>query len=439
MERQRVTHSIPPTYDENSRVLVLGSIPSPKSRELGFNYGHPQNRFWRVLAQLSDEPLPDTNGRKRDFCLRHHIALWDVLAACEIDGASDASISDAVPNDLRRITDCAPIEAVFCTGAKAHELYMRLCEADVGLPAVKLPSTSPANAACGMERLLAEYAAIFEHTHEPAEHTMPVADVVALEQTIAAAGTPLAELMDRAGAAVAHRVEGILDDLAAGTYPPRGNGCDELARHIQAPAEQAEPLVAVLCGNGNNGGDGWVAAARLAQAGVRVCVLTAKLPDRLQAQPAHDAAMKALEVLQKLGAQVLRAADALPHDARGQLTAAPLVLLDDGAADQRDGVLEALQRARVVVDAMLGTGASRYCPRSPFLDWIVAANSVAGQHARLAVDVPSGIDADTGAAASTCFTADETLTMMVRKPGLSAAECGLVSVAPLAYLEPFLN
>ena len=157
-------HSIPPTFDEHSRVLVLGSFPSPKSREGQFNYGHPQNRFWRVLAQLAGEELPATNDEKRSFCLRHGIALWDVIAECDIEGASDTSIRNARPNKLSLITKHAPVEAVFCTGAKAHELYRQLgCEQECGLPATRLPSTSPANAACSMDRLLTAYAAIFEH------------------------------------------------------------------------------------------------------------------------------------------------------------------------------------------------------------------------------------------------------------------------------------
>lgn len=162
---EHLTHTIPPTFDHNSRVLVLGSFPSPKSREYGYNYGHPQNRFWRVLSTLAGEPLPTTNDQKRAFCLRHGIALWDVVAECDIQGASDTSIKNARANQLSLITRHAPIEAVFCTGAKAHELYRRLgCEAECGLPAIKLPSTSPANAACSLERLIQAYASIFEHT-----------------------------------------------------------------------------------------------------------------------------------------------------------------------------------------------------------------------------------------------------------------------------------
>ena len=161
---EHLTHTIPPTYDEHSRVLVLGSFLSPKSRSYAFNYGHLQNRFWRVMAELAGEELPATVEEQRAFCLRRGIALWDVVGECDIEGASDASIRNARPNPLSRITQTVPIEAVFCTGAKAHELYRRLgCETECGLPATRLPSTSPANASCTMERLLAAYAAIFEH------------------------------------------------------------------------------------------------------------------------------------------------------------------------------------------------------------------------------------------------------------------------------------
>lgn len=161
---EHLTHTIPPTYDDRSRVLVLGSFPSPKSREGAYNYGHPQNRFWRVLSTLAGEELPVTNDEKRSLCLRHGIALWDVVAECDIEGASDTSIRNARPNRLSLVTRAAPIEAVYCTGAKAHELYRRLgCERECGLPATRLPSTSPANAACGMDQLLEAYAVIFDH------------------------------------------------------------------------------------------------------------------------------------------------------------------------------------------------------------------------------------------------------------------------------------
>ena len=438
-ERERIVHSIPPTFDARSRVLVLGTMPSPASRELGFNYGHPRNRFWQVVSQLAGEPLPVTNERKRDFCLRHHIALWDVLAECDIDGASDASIRNAVPNRLTDITHAAPIEAVFCTGAKAYELYTRLCEADVGIPAVKLPSTSPANAACSMERLLEAYAPIFEHAHGFAPPTLPVADVVALERDIAAGGTSLAELMDRAGTALAWHAERALLDVERGVYPQWADDQGASTRQVQLAEEARTPLVAVLCGNGNNGGDGWVAARLLARRGISVAVVTAKMPDGLSAQPAHDAAVAAFEELESLGATVLRAGDELPLDAQGMLPKGPIVLLDDGEAQNRPAVPQLLRHAYVVVDAILGTGASGRMPRQPFLDWVVHANRWIGNHASIACDIPSGVDADTGDSATPCILADQTVMMIVPKPGCRAKECGRVAVAPLAYVEPLLE
>lgn len=442
--REHIVHSIPPTYDERSRVLVLGTMPSPRSREEGFNYGHPQNRFWRVMAALAHEPVPSTNERKRDFCLRHHIALWDVLAECDIEGASDASITSAVPNDLTIITRAAPIEAVFCTGARAYELYTRLCEEQVGIPAVKLPSTSPANAACGMPRLLREYAAIMEHEQRFKPPVLEVADVVALEQTIAAAGTSLAELMDRAGTALAKRVHEVLQEVQGGVYPQVASGQageepEDEPRRVVPAREAATPLVALLCGNGNNGGDGWVAAKLLAREGVPVAVVTAKLPEELTAQPAHDAAVQALAELEECGATVVRSSDGLPLDEKGALAHVPLVLLDDAADGDTQAVRQLLERAYVVVDAILGTGASGRTPRQPFLGWVTAANRSIRHHAVVAADIPTGVSANSGIAAVPRLRADETVTMIVPKPGLSAAECGRVTVAPLAYIEPLLE
>lgn len=161
-QRIHVEHTLDPIYDAHSKVLVLGTMPSPKSREMGFYYGHPQNRFWRVLAALFDEAVPHTNEERTALLLRHHIALWDVLASCDIKGASDASIANAVPNDLSRITREAPIQQVFCTGATAARLYAKHCEACVGLPTTRLPSPSPANATWSFERLVQAYQPLAE-------------------------------------------------------------------------------------------------------------------------------------------------------------------------------------------------------------------------------------------------------------------------------------
>lgn len=152
-----VRHPLEAVFDKESRVLVLGTMPSPKSRETGFYYNHPQNRFWKVMAALFREPLPETNDEKRELVLEHGIALWDVLAECTIEGASDGSIADCVPNNIGSLLAKAPIEAIFCTGAKAAELYAKYCEPQTGMKATRLPSTSPVNAAVSLEQLIEAY------------------------------------------------------------------------------------------------------------------------------------------------------------------------------------------------------------------------------------------------------------------------------------------
>ena len=157
---EHIIHSIEPVFDAESRVLILGTMPSPKSREVQFYYGHPQNRFWRVLAAVLGEEVPQSVPEKKAMLLRHQIALWDVLAECEITGASDSSIRNPVANDLSVILDHAPVQAVFTTGATAWKLYTRLQKPHTGIEAVRLPSTSPANCAVEMEALTEAYKAI---------------------------------------------------------------------------------------------------------------------------------------------------------------------------------------------------------------------------------------------------------------------------------------
>ncbi len=150
---QHLIHSIQPVYDRNSRILILGSFPSVKSRESLFFYGHPQNRFWPLLAQLLDEPVPGSVENKKSFLLRNRIAVWDVIASCDIEGSSDSSIRNAVPNDLRPILKTADIRAIFTNGGVSAKLYDKYCLPQTGIQAVRLPSTSPANAGFSMERL----------------------------------------------------------------------------------------------------------------------------------------------------------------------------------------------------------------------------------------------------------------------------------------------
>lgn len=151
----RVEHPFPPVADADCRVLILGSFPSVRSRADGFFYGHPQNRFWRVLAAVFAEPVPIDIPAKKALLLRHHIALWDVIASCEITGSSDATVKAAIPVNIARVTDTAPIAHVLCNGALAGKLYARHLEDRVGIPADILPSTSPANAAWTLDRLIA--------------------------------------------------------------------------------------------------------------------------------------------------------------------------------------------------------------------------------------------------------------------------------------------
>lgn len=160
---ERVLHPLEPVADAGSRVLLLGTMPSPKSREAGFYYAHPQNRFWRVLAALWGEETPAGTQERLAFARRHHIALWDVLRACSIEGADDGSIRQPEVNDLRQVLDRADIRAIFTTGTKAAALYRRYCLPVTGRPAIPLPSTSPANCRATLDELTQAYRAILAY------------------------------------------------------------------------------------------------------------------------------------------------------------------------------------------------------------------------------------------------------------------------------------
>lgn len=177
-EYQTIEHIFEPVFNESSRILILGSLPSVKSRENHFYYGHPQNRFWKLLANLylqyerqekggagkteatetASVPqtmvVPQTIEEKKEFLYRYHIAIWDVIAQCDIIGSSDSSIKNVIPNDMHKIIDHAPIERIYANGGKAYELYMQYCYPVCKREIIKLPSTSPANAAFSMEKLM---------------------------------------------------------------------------------------------------------------------------------------------------------------------------------------------------------------------------------------------------------------------------------------------
>ena len=152
-----VYHEIPPLWAPDSRVLILGSIPSPRSRETGFYYGHPRNRFWKTVAAVFGEEVPETIEEKKTLMLKHRLALWDVLQSCYIRGASDGSIKDPVPNDIKGLMDKTEISRIFTTGEKADRLYMKLVYQSTGLRSERLPSTPPANCAVSDAELVRAY------------------------------------------------------------------------------------------------------------------------------------------------------------------------------------------------------------------------------------------------------------------------------------------
>ena len=154
MQRIEITHPFPPFYRADSHILILGSFPSVKSREQMFFYGHPQNRFWRVLAAVFEDQTPLSVPQKQEFLARNRVALWDSIGRCTIEGSSDSSIRDVVPNDLSVILDAAPIAAIFCNGRQSFDCYNRYILPSLRRNAVLLPSTSPANAAWNVDRLV---------------------------------------------------------------------------------------------------------------------------------------------------------------------------------------------------------------------------------------------------------------------------------------------
>lgn len=162
-EYQHLTHTFDPVFNKDSKVLILGSFPSVKSRENNFYYGHPQNRFWKVLAKVFDTEVPQTIEEKKEFLLGHHIAVWDVIASCQIVGSSDTSIKDVVVNDFSKVLENSSVDKIYVNGGKAYEFYRRYAEQKTGIKAIKLPSTSPANATWNVERLYQVWKQIVEN------------------------------------------------------------------------------------------------------------------------------------------------------------------------------------------------------------------------------------------------------------------------------------
>ena len=162
MKASFIVHPLPPLYDETSRILILGSFPSVKTREMGFFYGHPQNRYWKVLSAVFGDIFPETVEERRAFLKRHHIAAWDVIYSCEIVGSSDASIKNVTATDLSPILAAAPIRTIYVNGKTAEKMYKKYTQPILGREAVCLPSTSPANAAWSLQNLIEAWRVIRE-------------------------------------------------------------------------------------------------------------------------------------------------------------------------------------------------------------------------------------------------------------------------------------
>ena len=152
-----VVHTFGPLYNEKSRTLILGSIPSPASREMGFYYGHPRNRFWQVLAEVYGGPLPESIEEKKALVLTKGLALWDVIEECDIIGASDSSVKNVAPTAIPSLLEQTRVERILCNGALSKKIYDKYQLEHTGIPAVKMPSTSPANAAWSLEKLIKEW------------------------------------------------------------------------------------------------------------------------------------------------------------------------------------------------------------------------------------------------------------------------------------------
>lgn len=161
-----VTHEFEPIFNQDSRVLILGTFPSVKSRENQFYYGHPQNRFWKVMAGLTDSSVPITIDEKKTLLLDHGIAIWDIISYCEIKGSSDSSIRNVIPADLSRILDSCDIRQIYANGGTAKKLYEKYSQEKTGREIIGLPSTSPANAAFSLERLLGSWCQVKEYLHK---------------------------------------------------------------------------------------------------------------------------------------------------------------------------------------------------------------------------------------------------------------------------------
>lgn len=174
---EHMIHEIKPVFNHESKILILSSFPSVKSREGHFFYHHPQNRFWKVLAACLGQPVPGTVEEKTIFLLSNHIAVWDVIASCDIQGSSDSSIRNVTPNDLSNLLALAPVRTIYTNGGTSHKLFHKYLEPSLNREAVKLPSTSPANAAWSLNRLVSVWGPALRQGLFPGEADRDLTDL----------------------------------------------------------------------------------------------------------------------------------------------------------------------------------------------------------------------------------------------------------------------
>ena len=374
----KLVHPWEPEYSKDSKLLILGTFPSPKSREMGYYYGHPQNAFWKTLAQSLGAPEPpyDAEARQR-FVWEHGVALWDVFKAVDIDGAADASIRDEVPNTFRKMIDGSEISAIFTNGRTGTDAFNRFCSAEAGMRAVYLPSTSPANRRTQMtEDYERRWSLIGKLLRGELVSSAGMKELD--RRAIKEKGVPSMVLMERAALAVSTAL------AAAG----KGSKVNKDSR------------VLCVCGAGNNGGDGFAVARLLKLAGRDAEVLFVGDKKRMSEETKQQA-----RIAESYGVPIT------------------------------ENDLSVIGKPGVIVDALFGIGLVREVS-DIYLETICAINSArkAGAYV-LSVDIPSGISADSGEALGGAVAADETVTFAYNKIGLTIGKgidcAGKVSVADI--------
>jgi len=422
----KLTHPWEPEYSKDSKLLILGTFPSPKSREMGYYYGHPQNAFWKTLAKSLGAPEPpyDAQARQR-FVREHGVALWDVFRAVDIDGAADASIRDEVPNTFRKIIDGSNISAVFTNGRTGTDAFNRLCSTEAGMRSVYLPSTSPANRRTqGTEDYELRWSLIGKLLRGELVSSAGMKELD--RRTIEEKGVPSLVLMERAALAVT----AALDVTAAAATVGKAKSAGK---------------VLCVCGAGNNGGDGFAIARLLKLAGRDVEVLFIGDRKRMseetkqQARIAENYGVPITENDLSVINQITNGKSTDNKTTINKTTANKTTInttTNNKTTTHKTNISKTdINKPAIIIDALFGIGLVREV-LGKYLDAINAINKAkkAGAFV-LSVDVPSGISADTGEALGGAVAADETVTFAYNKIGLTignGVDCvGKLSVADI--------